>query len=323
MGIYRCAFAFCVLASLGIHQAVAGSVYTFDNLAIPGNYEHGATLSGINDSGTIVGTAMGSFYVDTGLVLVNGVLSKVTFPNSSSSFAGIANNGSAILDDQITGNTYAWDTQRGTASLLNLPFIPVALNSAGQIVGTASQWSDSLQGNVTQGMLSSGGTETVIDFPDAANTSLTGINDAGEVVGNYTTGSISSGFSENNGVFTSIAYPGAISTTVTGINDEGDIVGSFSDPSELFQHGFLLHQGQYTEIDDPLALSDSWSTTPLAINDQGVIVGAIAGSGSTQGDTAPFIATPVPEPTGAFVLLLPALLLTLVRSRPSDSAAEQ
>ena len=323
MILQRCAFAFCMLTSLGIHQAVAASLYTFDDLAVPGNYEHGATLSGINDSGTIVGTAMGSFYVDTGLVLANGVLSKVTFPNSSSSFSGIANSGSAILNDQITGNNYAWDTQTGTASLLNLPFTPVALNSAGQIVGTASQWSDSLQGNVTQGVLSSGGTETVIDFPGATDTSLTGINDAGEVVGTYRTGSVSSGFSDNNGVFTSIAYPGAISTTVTGINDEGDIVGTFADPSELFQHGFLLHQGQYTEIDDPLALSDSWSTTPLGINDQGVIVGAIGGSGNAEGDTAPFIATPVPEPTGAFVLLLPALLLTLVRSRSSDSASEQ
>jgi hypothetical protein len=64
--------------------------------------------------------------------------------------------------------------------------------------------------------------------------------------------------------------PGALETFGRGINNNGDIVGWYRGGG---QHGFLLRNGRYTQIDVPA----SWSatgTTALGINDGGTIVGS-------------------------------------------------
>jgi probable HAF family extracellular repeat protein len=74
-------------------------------------------------------------------------------------------------------------------------------------------------------------------------------------------------------VFTTLAEaPGALpdSTLAYGINDSGQIVGSYADPHV---HGFLLSDGQYTTIDDPL----SGYNQAYGINDSGQIVGYYGG----------------------------------------------
>jgi probable HAF family extracellular repeat protein len=74
-----------------------------------------------------------------------------------------------------------------------------------------------------------------ISFP-AAGVTMTqafGVNDAGEVVGTYTTGSgnsaVTHGFTWLNGKFASVNIGGASSTTINGVNDEGDLVGFYTD----------------------------------------------------------------------------------------------
>jgi probable HAF family extracellular repeat protein len=68
-------------------------------------------------------------------------------------------------------------------------------------------------------------------------------------------------------------------THAVGINSAGQIVGSYSDGSHL--HGYLYSGGNYTILDDPLAIQDSTSsygTVANGINDKGQVVGYFLGS---------------------------------------------
>jgi probable HAF family extracellular repeat protein len=111
---------------------------------------------------------------------------------------------------------------------------------------------------------------TTFDVPGATDTSVNGINDAGQIVGGFSdsaSGGFSHGFLYTGGSFTQIDVPGAISTSVSGINDAGQIVGTFSD-SET-SHGFLYAGGHFTTIDAPGAIF----TGVGSINNAGQIVG--------------------------------------------------
>src|SRR5438270_9569636 len=54
-------------------------------------------------------------------------------------------------------------------------------------------------------------------------------------------------------------------TTASGINQQGDVVGFYYDRN-FSSHGFLLHRGRYTALDDPHGAN---STLALGINNQG------------------------------------------------------
>jgi probable HAF family extracellular repeat protein len=104
-------------------------------------------------------------------------------------------------------------------------------------------------------------------------TAANGINNAGQVVGDYETmyGSDNHGFLYQNGVFTTIDDPdaGPQGTSAQGINDNGVIVGFFTDASNK-QHGFIDNDGVFTTIDNPLGVN---GTSLNGINDAGEVVG--------------------------------------------------
>src|SRR4051794_19255223 len=107
---------------------------------------------------------------------------------------------------------------------------------------------------------------TTIDVPGAGGTSITGINNSGQMSGTYTDprSGTAHGFLLSGGVFTPIDAPGATSTSLSGINASGQIVG-FTDT-----YSFLLSRGVFTTIDAPGATG----TIAYGINDAGQIVGA-------------------------------------------------
>ncbi len=123
-----------------------------------------------------------------------------------------------------------------------------------------------------------GGTDsfTKIDYPNATNTWVLGMNPQGDIVGYYGVSGIQHGFFLGRGGFVPIDVPGACRTDAYAINAAGDIVGTYNDPpapgkacSTGTQHGYLLRHGQFTSIDVPGATF----TGAFGINSEGDIVG--------------------------------------------------
>ena len=80
-----------------------------------------------------------------------------------------------------------------------------------------------------RGFANNGGTFSNVDFPGASETQAIGVNDAGQIVGDYfDAASVEHGFVSSGGTFTAIDFPGAIGTSAAGINAAGDIVGVWS-----------------------------------------------------------------------------------------------
>ena len=104
---------------------------------------------------------------------------------------------------------------------------------------------------------------------------VTGINDAGQIVGNYLDASgLAHGFLLSGDSFTIIDVPGADATAPFGINNAGQIVGFYAtDPTAPDLAGFLFSEGRFSTIDFPGADL----TTATGINSSGQIVGSYGG----------------------------------------------
>src|SRR5262249_27785583 len=92
----------------------------------------------------------------------------------------------------------------------------------------------------SHGFLLSGGVYTTLDDPlGIGNTTATGINNAGQIVGFYfDSAGREHGFLFSGGFYTTIDDPSAtIGTEAFGINDNGQVVGFYTDVSGT--HGFV------------------------------------------------------------------------------------
>jgi probable HAF family extracellular repeat protein len=73
--------------------------------------------------------------------------------------------------------------------------------------------------------------------------------------------------------FTQIDVPGAMFTAAFGINNRGQIVGVFADAGSV-AHGFLLDNGNFTQIDVPqINFPGAPGTQAFGIRERGQIVG--------------------------------------------------
>jgi probable HAF family extracellular repeat protein len=192
---------------------------------------------GINDSGAIVGFAGST--PGTGqpgaFLYSGGVFSYPSYPNSFGTFA-------------------------------------FAINNAGQLAGT---YLDSL-GN-QHAFISTGANYQNIDppvDPSQLFATATSINNHGQVlVNNLNLDLTNSNFLYANGQFSPLSAIPA-SGYASGINDAGKIPGTTTDSSNV-PHGFLLQNGQLTQIDDPNAGTAPFfnGTRVNGINNNGVVVG--------------------------------------------------
>ena len=130
-------------------------------------------------------------------------------------------------------------------------------------------------GNNTHGFILSAGKFTQLDVPFASGLSTVayGINNNGEVVGDYVPAGGDSpveSFTYSNGTYKKVrSYPKATSTYAEGLNNNGDIVGFYADVNFGY-HGFILKDGEFTSYDPP----GSIETFASAINDDDVAIGA-------------------------------------------------
>ena len=120
-------------------------------------------------------------------------------------------------------------------------------------------------------------------------TEATGINDSGEIVGNYisSVGSFQA-FKLSGGLLSVIQPPAATLTEAGDINQHGQVVGSFVDPNGVV-HGFVMSDSGSPIVDAPDAASPNF-TQAKGINDSGSLVGWFdEGGGKVHG----FLAIPV------------------------------
>jgi len=341
-------------------SAARGSSFTFTTIVNPlgggsppvGEGVFGPTASGINNAGQIVGTyynTSGHGYLDNG-----GVFTSIDDPFATNGTqANGLNNVGETVGEYIEGGSGGF----GLHGFVHVPFIrgnggfitiddPSSnqgfteaneINDAGQVVGDyGDAVSDPEGGNQLQlhGFLNTGAVFTTIDDPSGFSTTLTGINNAGVIVGFYNdvTGK-AHGFVDIGGLFTTIDDPlGTGGTEVEGINNKDQVVGFYIDGTGEV-HAFLdnkpfgnstTHQAlvasgspftgsPFTTIDDP-SLS---GCKAFGISDGGQIVGSCDVNGfvatpTTSGGTGP---SPVPEPATIFLLGAGLLLMTRYRIR--------
>ena len=111
---------------------------------------------------------------------------------------------------------------------------------------------------------------------NAPSLSAFGINNAGDVVGDYTAsgGTIDAFIKLAGGAFHTIAVPGAVETVALGVNDNDTVVGGYlgSTGSSTTVHGFIWRIGGtlITMVDDP---NTTDFTVLDSINNEGDIVG--------------------------------------------------
>jgi probable HAF family extracellular repeat protein len=111
---------------------------------------------------------------------------------------------------------------------------------------------------------------TTIDVPGSIATIAYGINQSGEVVGDYfDTNTHSHGLLVSGGGFSTFDVPGALNTVVTGINAAGDIVG-ISEEAAGPTHSFLFSDGSFSLLYVP----GSIRTDAFDINEAGQVVGS-------------------------------------------------
>jgi uncharacterized membrane protein len=107
-----------------------------------------------------------------------------------------------------------------------------------------------------------------IEVPGSISTSPKGINNNGDVVGDYQNSSGVFGFLLSGGIYTTISCPGATAGTfVYGINDNGVIVGYYNE--NITDVGFVYINGECKS----LPKFNGSVPYPLGINNQGHIVG--------------------------------------------------
>ena len=114
------------------------------------------------------------------------------------------------------------------------------------------------------------GIYTTIDVPGATATLAWGINNLGDIVGEFVTPSTyGEGSLLTGGHYRLISYPGAVVTAAWGVNDSLVIAGSILS-QKGYEHVFWFAQGKYSNI---LTYPGAIESQGLNIDNAGTIVG--------------------------------------------------
>jgi hypothetical protein len=233
---------FSGLAAMVVFLGVDGRAeadYAYSAFFVPGSLNTEAW--GINDSGQIVGryTTAGMGH---GFLLSGGTYTSIDVSGPYSTDANGINNGGLVVgtyfNPSTNPSTHGFLRSGGSYTPLN--GAGRGINNQGQIVGTSG----------LNGFLLSGGNYTIIRAPGSDYTETDWINDAGQIVGNYSNAAGGHAFVLIGGTYTLLNVPGSFVTTAFGINNAGQIVGYYLDGAGT-QHGFLA---TLTTVPEPSTL---------------------------------------------------------------------
>ena len=189
---------------------------------------------GNNDRGQVVGMYLDDQGNQHGFLLSRGVLTAIDFPGAAATEASGINDSGTIVGwfFDAAGAVHGFVLRAGVFTEIHFPGAadtqPIGINSRGDISGS---WDTNIN---TQGhgfIVTKAGQFINIDAPAAApdSTSVTGINDLGQIVGSYTDASgVGHGFLATGGDFKTVDFPAADFTICWGINNAGQIVGNYN-----------------------------------------------------------------------------------------------
>jgi hypothetical protein len=212
----------------------------YQKIMFPGSAQ--TRLDGLNNTGVQVGfwSAHGR---TAGWYLRSGRFHSVAFSAAGGAAApvnellGVNDRGVAVgfyTDARGLDHGYTYDIATRRFATVAVPgaasVVAAAINNAGSVAGFFTGRAGRTEGFV----LAPGGQLSVLRFPHATATRATGINDAGEVVGDYQPAGASAGtrgftWTSARGFATVDGPGGAVDTSISGINDAGDLVGYYTD----------------------------------------------------------------------------------------------
>jgi len=209
---------------------------TFQTLNIPATAGSNPTPLALNDTGAIVGEMSTSTHNIVGFLFSGGRFTHFRFPGSADTF-------------------------------------PHDINRFGVIVGSF----DTAGGSGQRAFLVHSGGFREVKIPGFPNAPAiaTGVNDQGDITGQFNGNGSSLGFLLHQGRLTILSFPGAKGGTFpTSINNQGVIVGFYHVFDDDVDHGFSWKNGAFTNVQFP----GSGDTTPRKISNTGDIVGNFADS---------------------------------------------
>ena len=262
--------------------------YTFEPIAPPGG---GSPYDfAINDRGDIVGETIGTGLSTAGFLLSEGRYTTFAVPGARRTIPTGINSAGQIVGSVLGGSGFLFEG----GVFRTLPWSAYSINDRGLIAGNVAG-----PGGHDYGVVYdlAGNIVRVVEWPGAFYTYLSGINNAGQVIG----GSLGRSFLYDlaTDTFTTISLPGYRSTFVTGINSLGQVVGhalsAIDDSNPVRGTAFVYEGGVYRHF----SLPDGTQAYPGGINTAGQIVGRGEYDGAQW-----FLATPVtvPEPSSAALL---------------------
>jgi hypothetical protein len=216
----------------------------YQDIEVPGSAQ--TRLSGLNDEGVQVGSwsagGTGRAGESTGFVLMGGRFTSVGSPAqggaspAANELLGVNDHDVAVgfyTDAQGRDHGYRYDIGTRRFSPVLVPgassVTAAAINNSGGVAGFCAG-----PGHVTEGFYQpQSGQQYLLRVPGATMTEALGVNDNGEVVGDYQTGhgngAITRGFTwtREHGFATVTGPDGAVSTTISGVNNAGDLVGFY------------------------------------------------------------------------------------------------
>jgi probable HAF family extracellular repeat protein len=157
-----------------------------------------AYATAINNAGEVVGISSMNYHSSDGFVYQHGVLTKVDAPdyfitqfhgiNNAGQIVGVAGIGAPDAIFLYSNGGFTPITPAVTVRYVEGSTFPTSISAgsdigdAGQIVGTVYP---AEYGGKTEGFLYADGATTTIRFPGATSTSVSGINNAGQIVGSF------------------------------------------------------------------------------------------------------------------------------------------
>ena len=278
----RCANGNGPLSWVLLKGSSVASIIDFFSAPFFAQFSGSSTTRAIDSAGDIVGRWFDLAGHSHGYLLTTGGFVSIDAPQSLSNDTitdtdarGVNNAGTIIGFYNVNHNfgppnnvisiAHGFLLRGGTFTAIDYPnavaTLPRGINDAGDVVGvyinadtTQNPPTVSAHGFIySKGMYSTVDVPASFDIPAPTATVLSGINEQGQVAGDYTTATVtfsgitgdslkptSRGFlrSADGSSFTHIDVPSALSTDCRGgINDHGNIVGMYMDSTNI-EHGF-------------------------------------------------------------------------------------